>query len=103
MSPEEERIRVLQNIDHERNRQDEKWGPQRNKPDGTSPDYADRRDFYRQRCDDRAAAGEGSWLDILLEEVYEAAAETDRAALRKELVQVAAVAVVWIEDLDSRR
>ncbi|MEY9934267.1 hypothetical protein ABH926_008932 [Catenulispora sp. GP43] len=39
---------------------------------------------------------------MLLEEVYEALAEVDPAALRAELVQVAAVAAAWVEDIDSR-
>jgi len=42
------------------------------------------------------------WCSILTEEFAEAMAETDRAKLRAELVQVAAAAVAWIEDLDSR-
>jgi hypothetical protein len=37
-----------------------------------------------------------------LEEVFEAFAESSPDALRKELTQVAAVAVAWIEDIDSR-
>lgn len=42
------------------------------------------------------------WRTILAEEVYEAFAETDPARLRHELVQVAAVAAAWVEDIDSR-
>jgi len=51
-------------------------------------------------------------LAVLVEEVGEAGhevnegigdhAKLDRAKLRKELVQVAAVAVAWIEELDGR-
>ena len=95
-----ERVRVLQNIDHERSRQIDKWGEQHH-PNGTDVENAGRRDFYRARCDQRARDGEGTWWDILLEETYEAAAEIDPETLRKELVQVAAVCVAWIEDLDS--
>lgn len=98
----ERRLLVLQDIDHELNRQIDKWGEQHH-PNGTSENYAPRREFYRDRCDERFGAGEGSWFDILLEEVYEAAAETDDRQLRKELVQVAAVAAAWTEDIDSRR
>jgi len=43
-----------------------------------------------------------TWRDILYEEVLEAYVETDWSALRAELVQVAAVAVAWIEHLDRR-
>jgi hypothetical protein len=72
----------------ERRRQDEKWGQQ------------DRHDF--------------EWVSILTEEVGEAAAEANEAnfhsgknrgdysLLRAELVQVAAVAVAWVEAIDRR-
>lgn len=43
-----------------------------------------------------------TWTAILLEEVFEALAEGDPAGLRKELVQVAAVAVQWVEEIDRR-
>ena len=44
------------------------------------------------------------WMAILSEEVGEAAQEIlhgHRSRLRRELIQVAAVAVAWIEQLDS--
>jgi hypothetical protein len=41
-----------------------------------------------------------SWDTILREEVLEVRLATNRAELRAELVQVAAVAVAWIEALD---
>lgn len=50
-----------------------------------------------------ARAGSLTWLDVLIEELaeaMEAAAFEPDANLRAELVQVAAVAVRWIEDLD---
>jgi hypothetical protein len=43
-----------------------------------------------------------TWSAILLEEVFEAMAEDDPERLQKELVQVAAVAVAWIEALNQR-
>jgi hypothetical protein len=79
-----------------------KWGVQHH-PDGTGKAGAEKvRDDIRWLVDEKFKAGEGTWLDILTEEFYEAAAETDPALLRAELVQVAAVAVAWVEDLDSR-
>lgn len=93
---------VLYEVGLERGRQYKKWGPQHH-PDGTShAGYATMRDEARESCDDYAARGEVTWLDILLEETYEAAAERDEDRLREELVQVAAVAAAWIEDIDSR-
>jgi len=57
-----------------------------------------------QRVNDlRVQRGEpATWEMILLEEVWEALAETDPVKLRAELIQVAAVAVAWVEDIDSR-
>lgn len=43
-----------------------------------------------------------TWADVLDEEVAEAYAATEAEHLREELVQVAAVAVRWIEDLDRK-
>lgn len=75
-----ERSDYLNEVDQERDRQDRKWGSQRH-------------------LDDR------TWLTILVEEVGEiarASLEHDPEGLRKELVQVAAVAVAWMEGVDSR-
>lgn len=75
-------------IEEERDRQNDKWGPQ---------------------CDKNT---EGQWLAILVEEVGECANAMLHARpedgghpdwleeLRTELVQVAAVAVAWLECLD---
>jgi NTP pyrophosphatase (non-canonical NTP hydrolase) len=46
------------------------------------------------------------WLAILHEETGEAARailEADEENMRAELIQVAAVAVAWVEDIDRRR
>lgn len=50
----------------------------------------------------RFKAGRGTWRDILAEEFNEALAESDPDRLRAELVQVAAVAVNWVEAIDRR-
>jgi len=70
-------------ISMERERQDSKWGNQSELPDPV-------------------------WLTVLTEEVGEAAQEVllatshdaSRIGLRAELIQVAAVAVAWIEAID---
>lgn len=56
------------------------------------------------RCSGRpeGAHAHTAWDGILLEEVYEALAESDRDRLRAELLQVAAVCAAWIWDLDNR-
>ncbi|HYF53037.1 MAG TPA: hypothetical protein VEA41_02135 [Salinarimonas sp.] len=43
-----------------------------------------------------------TYSQILAEEVAEALAESDPMLLRAELVQVAAVAVQWVEAIDRR-
>ncbi len=67
-------------------------------------DTADERmaQVAKARTDERAADGTVEWLDILMEEVCEAAAEDDHVTLRAELVQVAAVALSWVEDIDRK-
>jgi len=52
---------------------------------------------------DRAAAdGRATFAHVLLEELFEALSSADPSRLRGELVQVAAVAVQWVEVLDRR-
>lgn len=97
-----EGVGPLRDVAAERARQDIKWGEQ-NHPDGTGlGGDAERRDVAIELCDRRHRAGVGTWRDILDEETAEAYTESDPAALRAELVQVAAVAVAWIESIDRR-
>lgn len=92
--------RVLSEVRYERNKQDAKWG-QQNHAHGTGrPDDEWVADATRKLCDSAFADGRGSWRYILNEEVAEAYAETSLDGLRTELVQVAAVAVAWIEAID---
>lgn len=93
---------ILAEILAERARQDAKWGEQ-NHPDGTGGlGRAHDALEARSECQRQFAEGVGSWLDILDEEVAETFAEDDPARLRAELIQVAAVAVAWIEAIDRR-
>lgn len=74
---------ILEEIRRERKRQDRKWGADRNLENTL-------------------------WLTILVEEVGEVAdtilehypPKTMSAALKAELIQIAAVAVAWIENID---
>jgi hypothetical protein len=111
-------------VDAERARQLAKWGDQRH-PDGTGDKAAmfgmpmaaiadmlkGVNSELRPHPDTVWVAADGSqpigpvrpqWLPIFLEEVFEAAAETDPAKLRAELVQCAAVIAAWISDIDRR-
>lgn len=91
---------VLEEVSHERLRQDAKWGEQ-NHRNGTGGMVARRvATKFRKECERAFEAGRGSWREILLEEVYEALAESTPEGLRSELIQVAAVAVAWVEKID---
>lgn len=119
---------VLDEVAAERARQTAKWGVQRH-PDGTGQyplvnvqvaelrlgselfaplsvlgNLGAARLALAAKCatDDRARAGRVDWRDILLEEVFEALAESDPEKLRTELIQVAAVATQWVEAIDDR-
>lgn len=91
-----------QAVDAERVQQFDKFGDQRH-PDGTGgPVMRQRADEARAQCQYLAENGGVDWRAILLEEVFEALAESEPAALRAELVQVAAVCSAWLYDLDQR-
>ena len=90
-------LRALEDVEVERYRQHEVRGEQ---------DLPDGRLMYRTALlpiglrAEREQATEPTWAAVLLEEVAEVVLAGDDAALRAELVQVAAVAVQWIEALD---
>lgn len=95
--------RVMAEVLDERLAQDAKWGEQ-NHPDwshymATTATGA----LARNRCQRAFAAGLGSWAHVLDEEVGEAFDEARAGnvpALRRELVQVAAVSSAWVECID---
>ncbi len=90
-------------VDDERQRQDATFGDQMDLPDGTGlPIYRHAANRYRDACQRAADSGLLANRDILLEEVYEALAESDPERLRKELIQVAAVCAKWIYKIDHR-
>jgi hypothetical protein len=88
---------ILHEIEQERQSQDAKWGEQHH-PNGTSEMFAIHAIMAKEDNDTPSLV---SWWSILKEEMFEAASETDEAKLRAELIQVAAVAVAWIEDIDK--
>lgn len=96
--------RVLDEVEAERYRQEARWGEQ-NHPDVVSGMVylISPGDHFKVITEDRADRGRCSYADILLEEVAEAIDEAlagDKAKLRTELIQVAAVATKWVEKLD---
>jgi hypothetical protein len=99
---------VLYEIAAERTEQYRKWGEQ-NHPSGTGPrrlmpisdsSFSRMRDSARKHCQHRHDAGRGTWLDILMEEFFEYAAESDPAREREELIQLAACCVARVEHID---
>ena len=94
---------VVQEVQNEVNRQFELWGEQ-NHPDGTGrEEQRQTADTFKSLMKTWAQDDSLTFRDILFEEVLEAYAETDDGALRTELIQVAAVAVTWIQAIDRRR
>jgi len=92
----------LDEVFYERGAQDARWGEQ-NHPDGTGlPTDKASANFARLITDTNAKEGRLTFRDILHEEVAEAFAETEPNKLRAELIQVAAVAVAWVEAIDRR-
>lgn len=93
---------TLEEVAQERLRQVDLWGHQ-NHADGTGrPCDVVTADQQREACERAFREGWGTWSSILREEVAEAFAESDPAALRTELIQVAAVACAWVEAIDRR-
>lgn len=98
---------VLEALSKERARQEAKF-PGQTCPDGTG--HRDEREAggiisaksARSLCDQAFSDGGGSWAHILIEEVAEALEETAPGPLRKELVEVAAVCLRWIDSIDGR-
>lgn len=112
--------KVLHEIERERHKQHAKWGAQLvpSIVQGAREwwrEFGMSADLARQACENASKVGDGNFLSILFEEVCEAFDEActleplrepesrkaAEARLRKELVQVAAVCVKWIEQIDS--
>ncbi len=97
-------VNVMFEVRIERNRQIEQWGDQVHVNGTGDPSWGHRANrakaiFAEYQNGDPEQI---PWQLILEEEVCEAFAESDDARLREELVQVAAVACAWIEDIDRR-
>lgn len=102
-------ILVLDEVRREREAQDATRGVQRHQsvldlePEVRAMHYGIPTEAKaKEQCEEAFKAGRGTWADILVEEMAEAVAAPDEAARREELVQVAAVAIAWIEDIDRR-
>jgi hypothetical protein len=107
---------IIRDLRVERIAQEMKWGTQSH-PDGTGPTLSsltsgpelitsgsnsELAQSAIARCDELHRSGAGTWENILTEEWAEALATSDPIELRRELIQVMAVAAAWIADIDSR-
>ncbi len=93
-------LSVSNEVTAERQEQHSKWGEQ-NHDNGTGGAMSESMAVaLKKRTDSKTKKGTLTWMDILAEEIAEAFAETDPDKLRTELVQVAAVAVAWVECID---
>ena len=109
LDEEDTRLLISEQVLSELDRQDQKWG-QQDHPDfspkgydiGRRADWALAENWKRSNAV-RAANDALAWDGILLEEVYEALAESDEEALEAELIQVAAVAQQWVAAIRRRR
>ncbi|WP_406324080.1 hypothetical protein [Streptomyces niveus] len=99
MNHTERQARILADIKRERDAQDAIFGVQ-DLPYGTGGQFTRQADEARRLCDRAFDRGEGTFRHVLLEEVYEAMAETDPIPLRAELIQAGAVIVKFIEAID---
>jgi hypothetical protein len=99
------RFRIFAEIDRERKQQDEKWGEQNHpmvRDDFNFKEAGTILKHMRFENDLENDFGEKTWLNIIGEELAEAVLATSLQEQRKEMVQVAAVAVQIIEYLDRR-
>lgn len=97
------REKIFTEISAERERQDAKYPDCISLPDGTGGGGRKTwESIARHACDRAHREGRLTHAHIFDEEASEVLAETDPAKLRAELVQVAAVAVKWLEDIDRR-
>jgi hypothetical protein len=98
---------ILASIAVERTRQELKWGVQ-DLPDRPRGHIERNPAVWHAEANRLKNSAEDfpvdiSWQNVLLEEVYEALAETEPDKIIGELVQCAAVIVSWVENLAARK
>lgn len=104
-------LALLGKVGQEMQRQQDKWGEQ-NHPSWLLDDVFMiceehgielSTDMAKGLCDERLDASVCSWQDILNEEVLEARDEAindNQEALKEELIQIAAVALSWVQSIE---
>lgn len=103
---------VLQAVSNERANQFYRYGTNAQLRDGTGPDVnwipfyphtaKDVEVVFREDYDQHGGDEGASWMRLVREEVAEAFQESDPERLEEELIQVAALAVSWVEKIRER-
>lgn len=94
------RTRAFHDLLIEMRRGESDWG--NNRPDGTRKKLGPLLEQVRLAVSAKENQREESWADVLVEEFLESITATDDPELRMELLQVAAVAMRWVEQIDKR-
>lgn len=95
---------LLTRVHYERLRQIELWGEQHHPDIHNGPANLGKiADHWKSVNAGRVEDGSLSWDGILFEEVWEAMAAENPEDRVKELLEVAAVAIAWAEDIESRK
>lgn len=99
----------LEEVARERLSQTAAWGVQHHPdfdPLALDEEYAfyrvPREEWAKAVCEGAREGGRLTWGHIAAEEVAEVFNAKDPASLREELLQLAAVCVAWVEDIDAR-
>jgi len=95
-------VDVLADVGQERARQDDRWG-NTDHADGTHANYMIKAEELMSLAAEQEMQNNITWNTILQEEVFEALSTDEPDLLRAGLIQVAAVAVAWVEALDARQ
>ena len=95
---------IFKKIKIERQRQDTLFGF-KDWPDGTCAclKFTEEERLAKETVRYYFPRGNGTWLDLLREEFCEAQAAIDTKSLEEELIQVAALAVAWLEAIQKRK
>lgn len=106
-------LTVLHLVAAERQRQYDQYGTNETLADGTGPQVrwaapasglvaTDLEQDFRTSYEAADNLGRLTWRHLVLEEIAEAFQETDPQRLTEELIQVAALAVSWVEKITAR-
>ena len=102
---------IIEQIKAERIRQDNKFGVTSHDSVNPTIPRKFRNKFYgicseeeaRERCEGNHLHKSITWSHIFIEEVAEVVNSKDERDRREELIQVAAVCIAWLEDIDRKK